>query len=108
MSREAAKLLKGSLEMAQGDSQIREASLALLRHSLRLGHRRLSLQRLEAAVNCGAELTWEELDKCAELALRVKDLHVHERLANLSRKLESADTADTPVMSTAPKGSAHA
>ena len=88
MSREAAKRLKRSLHMADGDGQIREAALALLRHSLRFGHRRLSLQRLEAAVHCGAELTRDDLNRCAELALRVHDPHVHERLAKLSRKLE--------------------
>lgn len=98
MSREIAKLLKRSLNMAQGDGQVREAALSLLRHSLRLGHRRLSLQRLEAAVSCGAELTREDLHRCAELALRVKDPHVHERLAKLSRKLESAGAADTQLI----------
>jgi hypothetical protein len=98
LSREAAKLLKHSLAMAQGDGQIREAAVALLRHSLRLGHRRLSLQRLEQVVSCGAELTREDLHRCAELALRVNDPQIHERLARLSRKLSSADLAATPSM----------
>jgi uncharacterized membrane protein YccC len=93
LSREAAKQLKRSLEMAQGEGRIREAAVALLRHSLRLGHRRLSLRRLELAVNCGAELTQEDLHRCAELALGLRDSRVHERLARLSRKLESADLA---------------
>jgi len=94
LSRDAARLLKRSLHTAHGDAQVREAAVALLRHSLHLGHRRLSLQRLEAAVGCGAELTREDLNRCAELALRVNDPHVHERLAKLSRKLESPDMAD--------------
>lgn len=90
MAREAAKLLKQSLEMAQGDAQIREATVALLRHSLRLGHRRLSLRRLEAAVGCGAELTAEDLYRCAELVLGVDDALAHERLASLSRRLAAS------------------
>lgn len=98
MSRESAKQLKQSLEMAQGDGQIREAALALLRHSLRLGHRRLSLRRLEAAVSCGADLTREDLHRCADLALRVNDPQVHERLARLSRKLGAAGRADVQAV----------
>lgn len=87
MSRDVAKLLKSSLKMAQGDAQIREATVALLRHSLRLGHRRLSLQRLEAAVGCGAELTEDDLYRCAELVLRANDVLAHARLASMSRQL---------------------
>lgn len=90
MSRDAAKLLKSSLKMAQGDAQIREATMALLRHSMRLGHRRLSLQRLEAAVSCGAELTADDLYRCAELVLQGNDVLAHARLASMSRRLAVA------------------
>lgn len=61
--------------------------MALLRHSLCLGHRRLSLQRLESAVSCGAELTIEDLHRCAELVLGADDIVAHARLASLSRQL---------------------
>lgn len=87
MSGKAVKLLKHSLKMAQGDAQIREAAVALLRHSLRFGHRRLSLQRLEAAISCGAELTVDDLHRCADLVLQVNDTLVHARLARVSRQL---------------------
>ncbi len=90
MVRKAAQRLKRSFEMAQDDAQIREAAVALLRHSLRLGHRRLSLQRLEAAVSCGADLTPEDLQRCAELVLRLDDSLAHARLACLSRKLAAS------------------
>lgn len=94
MPREAAKRLKDSLETAQDEGEIRAAALALLRHSLRLGHRRLSLRRLELAVACGAELTREDLHRCADLALRINDPQVLARLAALSRTLASAKAGD--------------
>ena len=87
MTRKAALQLKQSLESARSDGQARAAAVALLRHSLRLGHRKLSLRRLELAVRCGATLSDEDLHRCAELALRVNDPRVHARLARLSRQL---------------------
>lgn len=87
MPRDAAKVLKRSLKAAQDDAEIREAAVALLRHSLRFGHRRLSLKRLEAAVSCGADLTPEDLYRCADLVLRLDDPLAHARLASLSRQL---------------------
>lgn len=91
--REAVKLLKASLASAQDDEQVRQATVALLRHSLRLGHPRLSLQRLEAAVSCGADLAEDDLHRCAELVLRIDDVVAHGRLARLSRKLTAASEA---------------
>jgi hypothetical protein len=91
MARDAVKTLKQSLHAADDEVQAKRVALELLRHSLRLGHRRLSLKRLEAAVGYGAEVPAEDLQRCAELALRVNDVRVHERVARLSRQL--AETA---------------
>ncbi len=90
MARNSARKLKQSFAEAQDEVQRREAALELLRHSLDLGHRKLSLKRLEDAVNCGAALEDEDLHRCAELALRVSDARVHARLARLSRQLAEA------------------
>lgn len=87
MPRDAAKKLKQAVSAAQDEAQVRAAAVALLRHSLALGHRRLSLKRLEAAVSCGAALDDEDLHRCADLVLRVGDPCVHARLAQLSRQL---------------------
>ncbi|MBT0961906.1 hypothetical protein [Denitromonas iodatirespirans] len=103
MSRKTVAQLKQSMGMAQGDGELKAATVALLRHSLRLGHRKLSLQRLEQAVNCGAELTDEDFHRCADLALRVNDPRVHARLARLSRQLATADDAGTRAMATRTK-----
>lgn len=87
MPRDAAKKLKQALSEAQDHAQRGAAALALLRHSLDRGHRRLSLRRLEDAVDCGAKLDDEDLHRCADLALRVTDPRIHARLAQLSRRL---------------------
>ena len=87
MSRHVAKTLKQSFTAAKDDAQRKAAALALLRHSLDLGHRKLSLKRLEEALSCGAQVENEDLHRCVELALRVKDQRVHARLARLSRLL---------------------
>lgn len=87
MPRDAAKKLKQAFSAAQDEGQLKAAAVALLRHSLELGHRRLSLKRLEEAIGCGAALDDEDLHRCAELALRVSDPGVHARLAHLSRLL---------------------
>lgn len=93
MSGKAVKVLKQSLKTAKDDVQIRDASVALLRHSLRFGHRRLSLRRLEAAVHCGAELTADDLHRCADLVLQVDDAIAHARLARVSRQLTMSAAA---------------
>lgn len=94
MPRDAAKKLKQAFAVAQDDAQRRSAALALLRHSLNLGHRRLSLQRLEDAISCGAALDDEDLHRCADLVLRVGDERVRARLARLSRQLAAAGGSD--------------
>lgn len=86
MPRKAARKLKQSLAEAQDEVQRRAAALALLRHSLDLGHRKLSLKRLEEAIDCGAALEANDLQRCAELALRVNDERIVARVAGLSRK----------------------
>jgi len=86
----AARKLKQSFAEAQDDAQRKRAALDLLRHSLDLGHRKLSLKRLEDAISCGAALEAEDLHRCAELALRVSDARTHARLARLSRQLAAA------------------
>lgn len=87
MPRHVAKTLKQSFAAATDDAQRKTAALALLRHSLDLGHRKLSLRRLEEAMRCGAPVEDDDLHRCAELALRVGDQRVHTRLADLSRLL---------------------
>lgn len=89
MPRDAAKKLKQAFSASQGEAHRQAAAVALLRHSLNLGHRRLSLKRLEAAVSCGATLGDDDLARCAELVLRVADPGVHARLAHLSRLLSA-------------------
>lgn len=95
MSRDAAKNLKRALSDARDEAQRKAAALALLRHSLRFGHRRLSLKRLEEAVGCGAALEDEDLHRCAELVLRARDTHMHARLANLSRRLTAVSSCSS-------------
>lgn len=89
MPREAAKKLKQAFSASRDEAHRQAAAVALLRHSLDLGHRRLSLKRLEAAVSSGATLDEEDLAHCAELVLRVADPGVHPRLAHLSRQLSA-------------------
>lgn len=67
MTRDAAKKLKEAFAGAQDEAQRKAAAVALLRHSLDLGHRRLSLKRLEAAVSCGVAPDDEDLHRCADL-----------------------------------------
>lgn len=88
MPRDAAKKLKQAFSAAQDEGQRKAAAVALLRHSLDLGHRRLSVKRLEAAVSCGAALEDDDLHRCADLALRISDPVIHARLALLSRQLD--------------------
>ena len=88
MPRDAAKKLKLAFSAAQDEGQRKAAAVALLRHSLDLGHRRLSVKRLEAAVSCGAALEDDDLHRCADLALRISDPVIHARLALLSRQLD--------------------
>ncbi|MCC4118049.1 hypothetical protein LLG90_22095 [Aromatoleum toluclasticum] len=87
VSRDAAKKLKQAFAAAQDEVQRKAAAVALLKHSLDLGHRRLSLMRLEAAISCGAALADEDLHRCADLALMVSDPGIHARLAQVSRRL---------------------
>lgn len=95
MSRDAARKLKQAFFDAQDEAQRKAAALALLRHSLRFGHRRLSLKRLEEAVGCGAALEDEDLHRCAELVLRASDTYMHARLANLSRQLTAVSSSSS-------------
>lgn len=90
MAREATRKLKQTFSVAQDEAQRKAAAVALLRHSLDLGHRRLSLKRLEDAIGCGAPLADEDLHRCADLVLRVADPGVHARLAQLSRQLAAS------------------
>ncbi|MCB1917668.1 MAG: hypothetical protein KDG52_18390 [Rhodocyclaceae bacterium] len=90
MTGNAARKLKQSFAEAQDEAQRKRAALQLLRHSLDLGHRKLSLKRLEDAIRCGAALEEADLHRCAELALRVSDTRIHARLARLSRQLAGA------------------
>ena len=87
MPRDAAKKLKQAFTAAQDEAQRKAAAMALLRHSLDLGHPRLSLMRLEAAIGCGVALDDEDLHRCADLVLRVNDPRIHGRLVQLSRQL---------------------
>lgn len=87
MPRDETKRLKQAFSAPGDEGHRRAAAVALLRHSLDLGHRRLSLKRLEAAVSCGAVLDDDDLARCAELVLRVADAGVRARLAQLSRQL---------------------
>ena len=87
MPRDVAKKLKQAFSAAQDEAQRKAAAVALLRHSLDRGHRRLSVKRLEAADSCGAALADDDLHRCADLALRLSDPCIHARLAQLSRQL---------------------
>ncbi|NMG44119.1 hypothetical protein GPA22_10295 [Aromatoleum toluvorans] len=87
MTRDAAKKLKEAFAGAQDEAQRKAAAVALLRHSLDLGHRRLSLKRLETAISCGVAPDDEDLHRCADLVLKVSDPGIHARLAQLSRQL---------------------
>jgi hypothetical protein len=91
-----ATRLKQEFTVAQDEDQRKAASLALLRHSLSQGHRRLSLKRLEDAISCGAVVDDADLHRCAELVSRVSDERILVRLARLSRQLATADVPDSP------------
>lgn len=90
MCREDTRKLMHAMKMAAGSDQAAVIALQLLRHSLGLGHRRLSVKRLEHAVDCGAEVTPDDFQRCLELALGVKDVGVHERVVQLGRRLEAS------------------
>ncbi|WP_156822294.1 hypothetical protein [Azoarcus sp. KH32C] len=78
-----------AMKMAVGPDEAAVIALQLLRHSLGLGHRRLSVKRLEHAVDCGAEVSPDDFQRCLELALSVNDVRVHERVVQLGRRLEA-------------------
>ncbi|WP_324126772.1 hypothetical protein [Aromatoleum sp.] len=82
-----------AMKMAVGSDDAPVIALQLLRHSLGLGHRRLSVKRLEHAVDCGAGVTPDDFQRCLELALGVNDLRVHERIVQLGRRLEASQHA---------------
>lgn len=60
-------------------------ALELLRHSLRLGHRRLSVARLESAIAVKAPVTQDDFHRCMVLALRTEDAALHKRVVQLGR-----------------------
>jgi hypothetical protein len=80
--------LKCSAALARGDAETRQAQLALLRHSVRFGHGRLLLRRLEAVLACGAEMTGDDIDRCLACLLSRRDIRINQRLLELSRQLE--------------------
>ena len=84
MGKTAGKL-KRSLKLARDDAEHRRAAVALLQHSIRFGHGRLLLRRFEAAINCGAELSAEDIDLCLHRLLCRNDDRITEALAQLSR-----------------------
>ena len=93
MPRKAVKTLKHSLLVARGEAEIMAATVALLRHSLRFGHRRLALRRLEKAVECGAELNSDDLFRCTDLVLSLNDADATARLARLSQQVGASRLA---------------
>lgn len=72
MSRDAIRDMKTVLRAANG-SQAVEAALALLEHSVRMRHRRLAVQRLNAAVAVGARVPDEHWRYCREAAAASRD-----------------------------------
>ena len=93
MARRDTRALIDAMNAAKDPGVAGSMALQLLRHSLVLGHRRLSLKRLEKAVDCGAEVTPDDYQRCLELALRVDDVSVHRRIVQLGRQLEKAQAA---------------
>lgn len=83
----SAVKLKHALKDARDDAEIRGATLALLRHSVRMSHGRLLLKRLQAALDCGAELTADDIDRCLACLLGKRDYHINQGLLRISRAL---------------------
>ena len=93
MARRDTRALIDAMNATQDPRTAGSLALQLLRHSLSLGHRRLSLKRLEKAVDCGAEVTPDDFQRCLELALRVDDVGIHRRVVLLGRRLEQTQAA---------------
>jgi hypothetical protein len=83
----SASRLKHALKGARDDAEVRCARLALLRHSLRMSHGRLLLKRLQAALDCGADLTADDIDQCLACLLEKRDYHINQGLLRMSREL---------------------
>lgn len=80
MTRRAVRILKHAVRSslrpsAQSDEQERgvQGALALLERSVRFGHGRLALIRLEQAVNCGAVVSVDHWKYCYSAAVSSSD-----------------------------------
>ena len=80
MARQAIRELKQSLHAGMATcaseeqrSHAKEAALSLLKRSVRMGHRRLAIIRLHAAVSAGAAVPDEHWRYCHEAAAGSQD-----------------------------------
>ena len=62
-------------------------ALELLHHSLRLGHRRLSVARLEMAATLHAGVTEGNFRRCLALVQKIDDAALQQRVINVGRYL---------------------
>lgn len=68
-------------------SNSRDSSLQLLARSVRLGHHRLALIRLNQAVRVGAEVTLEHWKYCERVVLACLDTSVRDIFLDATRQL---------------------
>ena len=99
MSRGLESEMKRSLRSVKGahadDGQrqrARDAALALLVRSVRMGHRRLAVQRLHDAVSFGARVSGEQWAYCRQAAMASGDIGVR-ALFTRSEEFLRADQA---------------
>jgi hypothetical protein len=85
MARQAIRELKHSLHAGMAAcasdeqrSHAKEAALSLLERSVRMGHRRLAVIRLHAAVSTGAAVPDEHWRYCHEAATACKDAAIQD------------------------------
>jgi hypothetical protein len=85
MARQAIRELKHSFHAGMAEcaseaqrSHAKEAALSLLERSVRMGHRRLAVIRLHAAVAAGAAVPDEHWRYCLEAATACKDAAVQD------------------------------
>jgi hypothetical protein len=85
MARHAIREMKQSLHAGTATSaseeqriHAREAALSLLERSVRMGHRRLAVIRLQAAVSAGADVPEEFWRYCHDAAAGSKDTAIQD------------------------------
>lgn len=93
MTRQAVRQLKNAVRSskrpgAQSVEQKKgaEGALALLERSIRFGHSRLALIRLEQAVSCGAPVSSDQWTYCYSAAMSSADVNMQALYLRVAQK----------------------